>query len=71
MKIASGLRAAGLAAALALMAAGTALAAGEEEAPKRGGSLTYTIPADAPPSFDGHREGTLPRCRRWRRFTAC
>ena len=59
MKIASGLRAAGLAAALALMAAGTALAAGEEEAPKRGGSLTYTIPADAPPSFDGHREGTF------------
>src|SRR5262252_3474746 len=32
----------------------------EEEAPtKRGGFLTYTIPADAPPSFDGHREGTF------------
>ena len=32
----------------------------EEEAPaKRGGILTYTIPADAPPSFDGHREGTF------------
>ena len=32
----------------------------EEEAPaKRGGVLTYTIPADAPPSFDGHREGTF------------
>src|SRR6516225_9267390 len=32
----------------------------EEEAPiKRGGILTYTIPADAPPSFDAHREGTF------------
>ena len=42
---------------------GTAAAAApatEEEAPaKRGGVLTYTIPADAPPSFDGHREGTF------------
>src|SRR4051794_2754768 len=28
------------------------------EAPKRGGTLTYMIPADAPPSLDGHREGT-------------
>src|SRR5436309_2863427 len=26
--------------------------------PKRGGILTYMIPADAPPSFDGHREST-------------
>ena len=26
--------------------------------PKRGGTLTYMIPADAPPSFDGHREST-------------
>ena len=30
--------------------------AGEE--PKYGGTLTYMIPADAPPSFDGHREST-------------
>src|ERR1041385_4882676 len=30
-----------------------------EPTPKRGGTLTYTIPADAPPSFDGHREGTF------------
>jgi peptide/nickel transport system substrate-binding protein len=31
----------------------------EDEAPvKPGGTLTYMIPADAPPSFDGHREGT-------------
>ena len=29
------------------------------EAPKCGGTLTYMIPADAPPSFDGHREGTF------------
>ena len=28
------------------------------ETPKRGGTLTYMIPADAPPSFDGHRETT-------------
>src|SRR5215468_2071879 len=32
------------------------VAAGQE--PKYGGSLTYMIPADAPPSFDGHREST-------------
>src|ERR1700751_3215773 len=45
-----------------LALATTAFAAGsaDEEAPaKRGGVLTYTIPADAPPSFDGHREGTF------------
>src|SRR3954467_13933717 len=29
------------------------------ETPKRGGPLTYMIPADAPPSFDGHRETTF------------
>src|SRR5882724_9966693 len=28
------------------------------ETPKHGGTLTYVIPADAPPSFDGHRETT-------------
>src|SRR5712671_2976888 len=28
------------------------------ETPKYGGSLTYMIPADGPPSFDGHREAT-------------
>jgi peptide/nickel transport system substrate-binding protein len=28
------------------------------ETPKYGGTLTYMIPADAPPSFDGHREST-------------
>ncbi|HEY1796236.1 MAG TPA: ABC transporter substrate-binding protein [Stellaceae bacterium] len=30
-----------------------------DEQPKRGGVLTYMIPADAPPSFDGHRENTF------------
>src|SRR5690242_15812180 len=29
------------------------------EIPKRGGTLTYMIPADAPPSWDGHRENTF------------
>ncbi len=37
------------------MAASAAFA----QTPKRGGTLTYMIPADAPPSFDGHREGTF------------
>src|SRR5215813_13497884 len=35
----------------------TVPAAADEE-PKYGGTLTYMIPADAPPSFDGHREST-------------
>src|SRR6202047_3928657 len=42
-----------------LVAATAAAAPPEEEAGRRGGTFTYTIPADAPPSFDGHREGTL------------
>jgi peptide/nickel transport system substrate-binding protein len=46
-----------------LIVLGSAAAAApptEEEAPaKRGGMLTYMIPADAPPSFDGHREATF------------
>src|SRR5947209_4594759 len=52
-----------LVAAAAVVGLGTvalAAAPNEEEAPaKRGGVLTYTIPADAPPSFDGHREQTF------------
>src|SRR5919197_5862987 len=44
------------------IALGAALAAAlpvsAEETPKRGGALTYMIPADAPPTFDGHRETT-------------
>ena len=35
-----------------------AIPAVADEEPKRGGTLTYMIPADAPPSFDGHREST-------------
>src|SRR5437763_9836235 len=39
---------------------GTAIDAGvAAETPKRGGTLTFMIPADAPPSFDGHRENTF------------
>src|ERR1700740_290515 len=30
-----------------------------DEMAKRGGTLTYMIPADAPPSFDAHREATF------------
>lgn len=45
----------GLALVLAAALAATAQAA---ETPKRGGTFTYMIPADAPPSFDGHRETT-------------
>src|SRR5438874_11588537 len=41
------------AAALAL-----AFPASAEETPKRGGTLTFMIPADSPPSFDAHREET-------------
>src|SRR5215467_8436506 len=45
---------------LAFGAAALAAGPAEEEAPaKRGGVLTFTIPADAPPSFDGHREQTF------------
>src|SRR5437660_11590154 len=46
--------AAGILAALALAAPGSA-----EETPKRGGTLTYMIPAEAPPSFGGPREATF------------
>jgi len=45
----------GMALTAAVLAALPA-AAGEE--PKYGGTLIYMIPADAPPSFDGHREST-------------
>ena len=44
---------------LAIVALGIlSLPAVAAEEPKRGGTLTYLIPADAPPSFDGHRETT-------------
>jgi len=45
---------------VALVSSAALAAGGDEEAPvKRGGTFTFTIPADAPPSFDGHREGTF------------
>ena len=56
------IRTSGLAAAslgTALCVAAIACPAAAAETPKRGGTLTYMIPADAPPSFDGHRETTF------------
>jgi peptide/nickel transport system substrate-binding protein len=44
--------------AAGLIAMLTALPAQSGETPKSGGILNYMIPADAPPSLDGHREGT-------------
>ena len=41
---------------LALLAA--ASPAWADETPKRGGMYTFMIPADAPPSLDGHKETT-------------
>src|SRR5256712_10456183 len=46
----------GAAGLISLLVVGSAMAG--EATPKRGGTLTYMIPADAPPSFDGHRETT-------------
>src|SRR6516162_6410621 len=51
-----GLAAAGLGAVFCV--ATVAAPAVAAETPKPGGTLTYMIPADAPPSFDGHRETT-------------
>src|SRR6202035_3929411 len=45
--------------ALGIVLAGTAGLAMAAETPKPGGTLTYMVPADAPPSFDGHRETTF------------
>src|ERR1700724_1730345 len=53
MRVRSGLVAASLGAVLFVAQAG----AGETQ--KYGGTLTYMIPADAPPSLDGHRETTF------------
>jgi peptide/nickel transport system substrate-binding protein len=47
-----------LAAGLGIALAGMAIGAAAAETPKRGGTLTYMIPADSPPSFDGHKEQT-------------
>src|SRR5439155_1703374 len=40
-------------------AAALAMPAGGAEARQRGGTLTFMIPADSPPSFDAHREETF------------
>src|SRR5947208_16062883 len=39
-------------------AAALAMPASAAETPKPGGTLTFMIPADSPPSFDAHREET-------------
>ena len=45
---------------IALVAAMAAsMAASAADTPKRGGTLTYMIPADAPPTLDAHRETTF------------
>ncbi|MEJ0068225.1 MAG: ABC transporter substrate-binding protein [Pseudomonadota bacterium] len=46
------------AAALGALLTAAVPAAMGADTPKRGGIFTYMIPADAPPSFDGHRETT-------------
>ena len=43
---------------LSAVLAATLPAAGQEEGAKYGGTLTYMIPAESPPSFDAHREET-------------
>ena len=57
MGVRTSICAAGIALAAAI-AVTPAWAENPKETPKRGGTLTYVIPADAPPSFDGHRETT-------------
>jgi peptide/nickel transport system substrate-binding protein len=47
-----------LAAAIVGATAIAAATAGAEETPRYGGTLTYMVPADAPPSFDAQREQT-------------
>jgi len=48
-----------IAVAVAAFAAGWSTPGPAAETPKRGGTLTYMIAADAPPSLDGHREQTF------------
>ena len=55
MKTRTGMLTAGLS---IVLAAAVAAAPAMAQTPKKGGTLTYMIPADAPPSFDGHREET-------------
>src|SRR5580704_14032023 len=46
-------------AVLVLACLAAAQPVGAADTPKRGGILTFLIPADAPPSFDGHRENSF------------
>src|SRR5215470_10913244 len=46
-------------AGMTLVTGSLAAPAAAGEAPKPGGTLTYVIAADAPPSFDAHREATF------------
>ena len=46
-------------AVMMLIAVALLAPAAADEKPKSGGTLTYMIPADAPPSFDAHRETTF------------
>jgi peptide/nickel transport system substrate-binding protein len=52
-------RPARLAAVVGALLTAMPLGALAEETPKNGGILNYVIPADAPPSFDAHRETTF------------
>jgi peptide/nickel transport system substrate-binding protein len=47
------------AASIGILLIGGSIAASAEQTPKNGGILNYVIPADAPPSFDAHRETTF------------
>ena len=58
-------------AAVAAVVLGIAAPAIADDTPKRGGTLSFLIPADSPPSFDGHRENTFATILRWLRSTAC
>src|ERR1700726_822301 len=52
-------RSATLAASLGALLIGAPFVAPVADTPRLGGILTYVIPADAPPSFDAHRETTF------------
>src|SRR5580704_4468447 len=52
-------RSATVAVSLGALLIGAPFVAPAQETPKNGGVLNYVIPADAPPSFDAHRETTF------------
>ena len=54
-----------------IIIAGTLASAFAAETPRKGGTLTYMIPADAPPSLDGHRESTFATVQAVAPSTAC